>query len=41
MGVVNTMDDIEALLQLVDPHNNKQMTYSEVVRLLSSVSLPL
>ena len=30
------MDEVEQLLQIVDPHNNKQMTYSEIVQLLSS-----
>lgn len=32
---------IDALLNLVDPHNNKQMTYSEVVQLLSSQMTPI
>ncbi len=36
MGVVNTMEDVEQLLHIIDPHNNKQMTYSEIVQLLSS-----
>jgi hypothetical protein len=39
MGVVNTIEDVEALLQIVDPFNNKQMTYSEIVQLLSSVNI--
>lgn len=38
MQVVEYQEDVEALLQAVDPHNNKQMTYSEIVQLLSSVS---
>lgn len=29
-------EQIESLLNIVDPHNNKQMTYSEIVQLLSS-----
>ena len=29
-------EHIDTLLNRVDPHNNKQMTYSEVVQLLSS-----
>ena len=37
MNVVSSIDDVEALLSIVDPHNNKQMTYSEIVQLLSSV----
>ena len=37
MGVVNTMEDVDELLSIIDPHNNKQMTYSETVQLLSSV----
>jgi Ca2+-binding EF-hand superfamily protein len=36
MGVVQTMDEVEQLLSIIDPHNNKQMTYSEIVQLLSS-----
>lgn len=31
MGVVSTMEEVEQLLSIVDPHNNKQMTYSEIV----------
>lgn len=31
MGVVNTMEEVDALLEIIDPHNNKQMTYSEIV----------
>ncbi len=37
MDVVNSMEEVEALLHIIDPHNNKQMTYSEIVQLLSSV----
>ena len=41
MGVVienedNPENDIDALLSIIDPHNNKQMTYSQVVQLLSN-----
>jgi len=36
MGVVQTMEEVEQLLSIIDPHNNKQVTYSEVVQLLSS-----
>lgn len=32
----NPDEDIDTLLTIIDPHNNKQMTYSEVVQLLSS-----
>lgn len=38
MEVVQEMEDVESLLSIVDPHNNKQMTYSETVQLLSSVT---
>jgi len=31
MGVVEYQEDVEALLSAVDPFNNKQMTYSEIV----------
>jgi hypothetical protein len=41
MGVVNSMEDVDSLLQIVDPHNNKQMTYSEIVQLLSSQMVPI
>ena len=39
MGVVDSHDDIETLLQIIDPNNNQQMTYSEIVQLLSSVRI--
>jgi hypothetical protein len=39
MGIIEFQEDVEALLTAVDPHNNKQMTYSEIVQLLSSVSI--
>jgi hypothetical protein len=32
------MNEVDQLLSFIDPHNNKQMTYSEVVQLLSGVS---
>ena len=32
--------DIDTLLRVVDPHNNQQMTYSEVVQLLSNQLVP-
>lgn len=41
MGVVDTQEDIDSLLTIVDPHNNKQMTYSEIVQLLSSQMVPI
>ncbi len=32
MSVVpNLADQLDTLLNIIDPHNNKQMTYSEVV----------
>ena len=30
------MEEVDVLLSIIDPHNNKQMTYSETVQLLSS-----
>lgn len=41
MGILQFDEDIDALLSIVDPHNNKQMTYSEVVQLLSSQMVPM
>jgi len=38
MGVVEYEEDVDTLLSIVDPFNNKQMTYSEIIQLLSSVS---
>ena len=32
--------DIEALLRIIDPHNVKVMTYSQVVQLLSNQLVP-
>lgn len=32
----NKEEDTDALLHIIDPHNNKTMTYSQVVRLLSN-----
>ena len=40
MNVLQTEDDIEQLLAQVDPFNNKKMTYSEVVLVLSSHMVP-
>jgi len=34
-------EHIDTLLNMVDPHNNKQMTYSEIVQLLSSHLTPI
>lgn len=36
----NAESDIDTLLRVVDPHNNQQMTYSEVVQLLSNQLVP-
>lgn len=41
MGIIDSEEDIESLLAIVDPHNNKQMTYSEIVQLLSSQMVPI
>ena len=40
MNVFDTDDEIERLLTQVDPFNNKKMTYSEVVLVLSSHMVP-
>ena len=34
-------EDIEKLLQIIDPYNNKKMTFSECIVLLSSVFFSL
>lgn len=37
MAVVPNLDEqMDTLLNTIDPHNNKQVTYSEVVQLLST-----
>ena len=42
MNVVPDLEDqIDLLLNTIDPHNNKQMTYSEVVQLLSTQMIPI
>ena len=38
MRVVEKEEEVLFLLQLVDPFNNQQMTFSELVHLFSSVS---
>ena len=40
MNVVETEDEIDNLLTKVDPDNNKKMTYSEVVLVLSQEMVP-
>ena len=40
MNIIPTEDEIEDLLAKVDPDNNKKMTYSEVVLVLSSHMVP-
>lgn len=40
MNVFDTDEEIEKLLTQVDPFNNKKMTYSEVVLVLSSHMVP-
>jgi len=40
MNVLDTEEEIEKLLAQVDPFNNKKMTYSEVVLVLSSHMVP-
>jgi hypothetical protein len=41
MNVVEREDDIELLLQQIDPFNNQRMTYSEMVHMLSSHMVPM
>ena len=38
MKVTTSEEDIERLLEIIDPYNNKQVTFSECLALLSSVS---
>lgn len=40
MNIVSSDEEIEFLLQAIDPNNNQKMTYSEVVHLLSSHMVP-
>ena len=40
MNVLDSEDEIENLLAQVDPFNNKKMTYSDVVLVLSSHMVP-
>lgn len=37
MKVVSTEEEIDKLLQIVDPFNNQRITFSECLSLLSSV----
>lgn len=39
MGICDTDGEINYFLQVVDPYNNQQITFSEVVHLFSAVSL--
>ena len=36
MNILSREDEIEYLLQVVDPFNNQRMTYSDVIHMLSS-----
>ena len=40
LQVLQRQEEIEFLLQSIDPYNNQRMTYSEVVHLLSSHMVP-
>ena len=40
MNIITKEEEIEYLLQAVDPFNNQRMTYSEIVHLLSSHMVP-
>lgn len=39
MNCIQNEDEVTYLLQLIDPYNNQQLTFSEVVHLFSSVSI--
>ena len=39
--VIETLQEVQYLLRIVDPYNNQKMTYSEIVHLLSSHLVPL
>ncbi len=36
LGIIEYEEDVNALLQIIDPNNNKQMNFSEIIQLLSS-----
>jgi Ca2+-binding EF-hand superfamily protein len=40
MEVINDEDEVNYLLQMIDPFNNQQMTFSELVHLFSSHMVP-
>lgn len=40
MGVLQDEIEVEQLLHQIDPYNNQKMTYSEIVALLSSHTVP-
>ena len=40
MQVIEREEEVQYLLQLVDPYNNQKMTFSEIVHLLSSHMVP-
>ena len=40
MQVITSDQELDYLLQSVDPHNNNRMTYSEIVTLLSNYLVP-
>jgi len=41
MEVIDNEEEINYLLQIIDPYNNQQMTFSELVHLFSSHMVPL
>ena len=41
MQVIESKQEVNYLLKIVDPYNNQKMTYSEIVHLLSSHLVPL
>lgn len=41
MAVIEREEEVDYLLQMVDPYNNQKMTFSEVVHLFSSHMVPL
>jgi hypothetical protein len=38
MKITQNQEDLEYFLEVIDPYNNQQITFSEVVHLFSSVS---
>ncbi len=41
MDVIQNEEEVNYLLQVIDPYNNQQMTFSELVHLFSSHMVPI